>query len=636
VKDLLPFIVAGVISGSLYGLAATGLALSYKTSGIFIFAHGAVAAACTFCFYELRTVRGLPWPLALAVAVLVFAPLVGLVIERIGRSLQHADSASRIVATVGLLLAVQGATELMYGQAPLDFAPLFPTRTFRVFGVYVGYDQLITLLISLVCVGLLQLFFRRSRLGLEMRGVVDNRELLGLIGSSPVTVQRAAWAISCAFAALSGILLASSIGLNATLLTLLVVQAFGAAAVGRFRHIGLTYGAAIGIGIVTEIIKKFVPSHPGLAGLPTSVPFLILFGVLVLSRADAFRSAEPRRRTTRAPRVPPTLRWAIAAAVPLLVLAVPSLVGAKLTVYTNGAIYVVLFVSLGLLVRLSGQVSLCTMSFAAVGATTFSHLTAGAGLPWLPAALIASIVVVPIGALLAIPAIRLSSLYLGLATFGFAILVQQFAFGTPLMFGATDERTAARPNLLGMTSDRGFFYLCALVAVACVIAAVVISRSRLGRLLRGLADSPVALSTHGTDVNITRVLIFCLSSFMAGLGGVLLIALTGTARGSGTVFNFLQSLVMLAVLTIAGRSLVLAPVLAAGLLTVLPAYSTNVDLASYQLLAFGVVAILIVTVGPALSDWMATAGPASAWRRRSSPARPHRFAVPAPTSGTPS
>ena len=57
-SDLLPFVVTGVVTGALYGLAATGLVLTYKTSGIFNFAHGAVAAGAAYLFYDLRVDQG--------------------------------------------------------------------------------------------------------------------------------------------------------------------------------------------------------------------------------------------------------------------------------------------------------------------------------------------------------------------------------------------------------------------------------------------------------------------------------------------------------------------------------------------------------------------------------------------------
>jgi ABC-type branched-subunit amino acid transport system permease subunit len=149
-----------------------------------------------------------------------------------------------------------------------------------------------------------------------------------------------------------------------------------------------------------------------------------------------------------------------------------------------------------------------------------------------------------------------------------------------------------------------------------------------------MADSPVALATHGADVNVTRVIVFCISAFLAGVAGVLLLCLTGTARAGGTTFGFFQSLFLLAVLAISGRSIVIAPVIAAFLLAVAPAYSTDPNLGAYQALAFGSAAVIAAVGGPAFSDYVRKAGPAARWRLRSSPVA-DRAAPPRAPRGSP-
>jgi len=64
VSDFWPFVIAGLTTGSLYGLAAMGLVLTYKTSGIFNFAHGAIAAGAAYIFFELNTRNDISWPIA--------------------------------------------------------------------------------------------------------------------------------------------------------------------------------------------------------------------------------------------------------------------------------------------------------------------------------------------------------------------------------------------------------------------------------------------------------------------------------------------------------------------------------------------------------------------------------------------
>src|SRR5207237_8607812 len=114
--------------------------------------------------------------------------------------------------------------------------------------------------------------------------------------------------------------------------------------------------------------------------------------------------------------------------------AAPRAGGACMPIYSTGLAYVILFASLGLLVRTSGQVSLCHIAFAAVGASTAARAV-GAGFPWPLAVLVGGLMAVPIGALLAIPAIRLSGVYLAIATFGFGLVMQRLFYASMLMFG---------------------------------------------------------------------------------------------------------------------------------------------------------------------------------------------------------
>src|SRR5712692_6166026 len=264
VSELLPFVVAGLVTGSLYGLAGTGLVLTYKTSGVFNFAHGAVGAASAFVFFDLWYDRGLPWPLALIVSVGVLAPLLGLLLSAVAGRLATASTARRVVATVGVLLVILAALSYM---------------------------------------------FRATRLGLQMRAVVDNGELVGLTGTSPPAIRAASWVIGCVFAGITGVLFAPVVGLNSLLLTLVVVQAFGAAALGRLRNLTMTFAGGLLVGVVqavlrAPIIRDAVPLIKSLTNLDMAVSFLCLFLVLLLSRRGVFADV-PHVRSPRFVRVLP-------------------------------------------------------------------------------------------------------------------------------------------------------------------------------------------------------------------------------------------------------------------------------------------------------------------------------------------
>jgi branched-subunit amino acid ABC-type transport system permease component len=626
-SHLLPFIVAGLVAGSLYGLAATGLVLTYKTSGIFNFAHGAIGAASAYVFYDLRDRAGLAWPVALVVAVGVLAPALGMLLSLMAARLAQASTVRRVVATIGVLLVVQGLIQLRYGIVPIPFRTPLPSGSFDLFGTVVGYDQLITVGVAVVGLAALAVLFRSTRVGLEMRAVVDNDELLDLAGGAPARVRALSWMIGSAFAALSGVLFAPTVGLDALLLTLLVVQAFGAAAVGRFRNLTATFVGGLGIGVVqfllrAPVVLDNVPLVRSLNGLDQSVSFLALFGILLATRRGTL--AEPTFR--RAPRpstiARPVSRVLFGVAALAVITALPIAYPTKSQIFIQAAVFVTIFASFHLVVEVSGQVSLCHVTFVAVGATSFCHFTTGAGMPWLVGVALAGMVAVPIGALVAIPSIRLSGVFLALATLGFGLVVQQMAYTRGIMFGTIGQRIGARPGMFGLGSDAGYFYLCAGVAGAAIVTVIVVRGTRLGRLLNALADSPVALATHGSSTTVTRVLVFCLAASMAAVGGALSVGVVGSVSVSGVSPSALvpfNSLLWLAALTFAGRNPVRSPIIAAIALIVVPSYVTSSSLNQFLTIGFGAAALLVAVAGEPFARWIADQGPVVVARGARSP-----------------
>jgi ABC-type branched-subunit amino acid transport system permease subunit len=513
-------------------------------------------------------------------------------------------------------VALQGLVIVLYGPATRQVAPLFPESTFALPGVRVGWDQVWMVGIAVAAAGGLAAFFGRSHLGLQTQAVVDDPELAELMGTDTRQVRTAAWMLGSAFAAVSGILVVPGLGLDAVLLTLLVVYSFGAAVVGRLASLPLTYAGGIGVGLATALSTKWVATTPALSGLPTAVPFLVLFGVLIAGRRRfGLAGAEPVLRPTRSTRrsgpshpLWPGAALAVAAAVPL------ALSGSRLLTATTTVAFVLVFASLGLLVGLARQMSLCHAVFVVFGATTMGHLLS-AGFPWLIALVLAGVAMVPVGALLAVPSLRLSGLFLALATFGFGVLAQYLLFPTGAAFGRDAIAEVRRPGAFG--GDTAFYYLVLAVVAAGVVAVEVVRRSRLGRLLRALADSPVALESLGVAPTSARTLVFCLTALLAGVSGGLLGSLTELVNPAS--FDFTQSLVWLTVLVAAGPSTLGGAVVAALALHAVPVLVDSPEIGEYQAVAFGVGAVLLAQAAnglvglvrrPDISAWAGT----SRWR----------------------
>ncbi|MEV5848660.1 ATP-binding cassette domain-containing protein [Streptomyces sp. NPDC051985] len=598
---MLPFLIAGLTTGTVFGLAAVGLVLTYRTSGVLNFGHGALASASAFLFYFLNTQHGVPWPIAAAICVLVFAPLLGVGLEFLTHGLAGAAPTFAVLGTTGILLLIQGGLNVLYppGQ-DRQVRQFLPASGFDVGGLGVAWYQVIIFAVGVVAVGGLTVFLRVHHLGLAMRSVVDSPELLGLAGTSPERVRRLAWVIGTMMASASGVVLAPLLPLDSTTMTFLVVTAFGAAAIGAFSSLPVTYLGGLAIGVGQALLQKEFVSSTGLVGgLSASLPFLILFTLLVAAPRLKPPSMNTVLQKTRIRQSSASWQARLAGAGLLLVFLalVPQFASTRILDWTRMVAYLVVFLSLGLLVRVSGQVSLAHVTFMAIGVAAFSHLMNDAHLPWLVALLVTALVAAPIGALLAVPAIRFPGVYLALASLGFGILVQQMFYSQGIMFGSLSPISIPRPHsgLLTLDSDNGYYYVVLAIAVVVSAGIVMLERSRLGRLLKAMSDSTTGLAASGASINVTRVLVFCLSTSIAAVAGVLDGGALGIVGGDG--YQPLLSIQLFCVvLIVAGPTPWYAALAAAGM-TVIPTYiSTSVTVQYVFMMLFGVSAILVTAV----------------------------------------
>jgi ABC-type branched-subunit amino acid transport system permease subunit len=337
----------------------------------------------------------------------------------------------------------------------------------------------------------------------------------------------------------------------------------------------------------------YLAQYASLRGLAPSLSFIVLVLVLVIfpSRLPQVVSSAVRGgRLSGGSPSPGGRSFAGLGAIAVVGALIPLFASSKILSFTTGLVTAIELLSLALLIRLSGQVSLCQVSFAAVGAGSFAQL-AGEGVPWLIAVLLAGLIAVPVGALVAITAIRLSGIYLAIATFGFGILLQRLLYTSGAMFGSSGSLASPRPTIGGLDTDTGYYYVVLTFALVSALLVLLIARSRLGRMLRALGDSPTALTTAGLNVNITKVVVFCASAFLAAVSGALSGPVIG--RTSSTDFFPVSSLVLVVVLLINGRGLIL-PSLRAALTFAIPAYISYFGRhADYLAPLFGLAAVLV-------------------------------------------
>jgi len=574
VSGLWPFVVFGVFAGSVYGLAAMGVVLTYKTVGVFNFAYGAVAMFCAFTYWQLHVGWHLSTWIALPLLLLVVAPVLGLVFERLFRPVLGLSAEVQIVVSLGALAALQALVPILYGTSnDRTLLPLFPRSTFLLGGgVHVGYDQVGMLVISMAMgVGLWYLL-RHTHFGVATRAVVDNRDLAAMMGVNGTSVRRVAWIISSVFAALVGVLLSPTQGLDTYVLTLTVIYAFAPAVLGRLVSLPLAFAGGIAMGVLQSVLSKYGSSGT-IANLEAAIPYLALFVLLVVlgkRLKEAGLSVRPVTPAGADLESPParTRRGPDAAVVAggvafLLALAMPFVVhGPHLGDLTFGAIYAMIAITLVVLTGWAGQISLAQFSFVGVGAFAAGHLAGAHGQHFVLAALVGMAVAVPMGLLIGLPSLRLSGLYLALATMAFALLMDTLVFSRADVSGGLTGITVARPTIAGIafSSRAGFYELVVGVLGVLGFATLALRRGPVGRRLQILRDAPLAASTLGVNLTVTKLVVFAVCGMVAALGGAFYGAMQQAI--TPTDFAFSASLQLLLLVVLGGRSVISGAVIA--------------------------------------------------------------------------
>ena len=582
--QILAFGIIGLVIGSGYAIAASGLVVTYSTSNVFNIAHGAVGMVMAFAYWELHFHHGVPSWLALILIVGVAAPAFGFVIERtMMRRLTDAPIAVSLVVTVALLVGLIGAAQYIWPPAGRPFDEFFLGHGLHVggkSGVFVSAHQLITFGVAALVAGGLYLLLNRTRTGIAMRAVVDNRELLALHGARPNLLSGLSWALGSSLAALAGILLAPTVGLGYIELTLLVISAYAAAMVGRLKNLPRTFIGAIGLGLLTSYAQYFVQYVPrsvdehlgGLVqGVRIALPTIFLFGAMLLLPQEKLRVG--RLLGTTLPPLPSwrrSLGWGAAFLVVVYTMT-GLMTEADNSRFGQALCLCLIMLSLIVLTGYGGDVSLCQMSFVGVGGLVVGRMFGGLS----PQSILGAFVVTGLlGALVAVPALRLRGLYLGLGTLAVAAGLDSMVFQTRLFgFGAFGgSLLVKRPTVLGysLASERSFTLVVALAFVGMALVVLAFRRGKYGRILLAARDSEAACATLGFNTTAVRVLVFSLSAGLAGVSGAFYAGMRVSISNADV--QFFQSLPLLLFAVVGGVTCVTGALiggLAYGMLPVL-------------------------------------------------------------------
>ena len=573
--EFLSLLIAGIVVGSIYAVSASGLVVTYNTTGTFNFAHGAMGMVLAYLYWQLWQSWGLPNLVALALTLFVGAPLLGMIVERvIMRPLYGAAMSIRLAVTLGLLLVLVAGAGALWGPSNVYNTPnLVNGNPFSLFGVQLSAQQLITIGVAVAVAVFLRLFFRRTRTGVAMRAVVDDPSLASLSGAPSGRISAYAWMLGVMFAALGGILLSPTLpGMNQLQLTQLVIYGYAAAVVGRLRSLPMTFLGAMILGIAGSMATGYVPQG-ALNDVEEALPMAMLFIVLLV--IPEVRLSIGRVVRVRPPRVADA-RTTLAGAGVIVVGAVvlsSVLTGNNLFTLGNALALSILALSLVPLSGYAGQVSLCQYTFLGLGALVMHWVAGGDSVLGLLAAVG---VCAGVGAVLALPVLRLRGIYLALATLAFAVLMDNIFFQSSSIMGVGGSVSVGRPDIFGMrfSTDRAFDVLLAVVLALCCIGVGALRRGSFGRRLVGMNDSPAACSTVGLSLTVTKLAVFAFSAGLAGLAGALYGGLSTSVNDQQ--FTFLFSIAIFVGVTLAGVNLLTGAIMAGVFVAIGPVIGAHI------------------------------------------------------------
>jgi ABC-type branched-subunit amino acid transport system ATPase component/branched-subunit amino acid ABC-type transport system permease component len=543
-------VVGGAVAGGLYAVLASGIVLTYQTSGIFNFAHGAIAFATAFLFFQLNT--GLGWPVWLAaiVAMALFAPLLGWGLDRVlFRRLAGAPTTVRLVVPIALLVAIPAlclyAVDRINAWFDADLprqdqilairglGPM-PKTTWRMGDVLIDSNQIAVFLAALVAAGGLWVMLRRTRLGLRMRAVVDRRELAETRGIDANRTSGLAWMIGSFLAGVAGVLLAPLFTLNPPTFTTVVLVSTAAVVLARFRSLPVAFAGGLGIGVVQNLIAGYADIAKEINGFRTAVPFILLFGLLFVFGGDRSRRAGLAASDSPAPVVGvtsvqrKTVVWGIWVAV-LLVYAFVFADSYWQTLIARGLALGLVLLSFTIVTGIGGMVSLAQAAFV-----TAAAFTAGWALshdwPFLLALAAGTLVATALGVIVSLPARRLGGLPLALSTMALAFIAQYLVFQLDAFSNQDNSGWRVSPPEIGPLdfADNETMILGLLVLLGAAAWLVGnLTRSASGRAMMALRSTEPGAVTVGVRAARTKVAVFALSAAVAGFGGVLLASTTG-------------------------------------------------------------------------------------------------------------
>ena len=257
----LEVLIGGLLAGVMYSLVALGFVLIYKASGVFNFAQGAMVYFAALSFVGILA-KGVPFGLALVLALVVMI-VFGIVTERfVLRPLVNQPAITLFMATIGLSFLLEGLSQLIWGSDVRRLDLGLQDEPIQVvmdrFGILISKFDLTAAAVAGVLVGVLAVFFNKTRIGRALRAVADDHQAALAVGIPLQQIWAIVWSVAGFVALVAGLLWGARNGVQFAL-TFVALKALPVLILGGFESI---LGAIVG-GLIIGAAEKLAEVYLG-------------------------------------------------------------------------------------------------------------------------------------------------------------------------------------------------------------------------------------------------------------------------------------------------------------------------------------------------------------------------------------
>lgn len=262
--EFLGQIFSGISLGSILLLAALGLAITYGVMGVINMAHGELLMVGAYTTYFMQTLfraylPGLAdWYVVAAIPVaFLTAALVGMVLERTVIRRLYGRPLETLLATWGLSLILIQAARVLFGAQNVEVAnPAWMSGGVEVMaGLVLPWNRIVIIGFTLFVLGLMWALMQKTRLGLFVRAVTQNRPMAGCVGVHTARVDTLAFGLGAGIAGLGGVALSQIANVGPDMGQGYIVDSFMVVVLGGVGQLAGAVWAALGLGVVTKFLE---------------------------------------------------------------------------------------------------------------------------------------------------------------------------------------------------------------------------------------------------------------------------------------------------------------------------------------------------------------------------------------------